>query len=600
MRCNGAILPAIAIDVIPFGKGSMRRPASGGCEEAGGSMHLSVVGPFRLTDAGGVDITPGSALHRAILGVLALTPDAAVSRIRLQDLLWGEKSPGRAAQSLRTALHSLRKHEGVSDIVEIDALTVRLRLERVSVDIHRIEASGPGAIDARYHGAAPDLLEGINLRGGSSEGFEDWLREQRIRWAERAAPRAEPMRPEAASAQAAPAALPSPAASAPSDRAAAGPVIGVLAPAVQSHSIQTRFFADALLDQIAMSLRSQLGARCNDYRDLAASGAGPSDSADIYLRLSAYEEGERLYMRLLALGEGQSLLWSVACTDVPAAGNPASHTEVLAMIGEAVDRVAASTNDGAAQGPVTPFHALSSLFQLDLDQMGELRAGLMAGWDDTGQPIYPAILAYVNTFSVGEHWGTFDEDVREETLELVSAVDESGHPNGLAFALAGHAMGYILHRPGAAADRLSRAVALEPQTAFCWDHLALHHLYSGELAQARDAAAVALRMGTRSPLLYTYETTHSMISTLSGNFQAGADTVQRVLERRPTYGAALRYGAISLANLGRIDEARDCLSRILALDPDFSAGWLRTNRMAVRSESGREILERGLRALGVT
>ena len=78
-------------------------------EKASCPARLSLLGPLRLSDANGHDRTPSSLQQQAILVILALSPDGKVSRARLQDLLWGEKSPQRAAQSLRTALHGLRR-----------------------------------------------------------------------------------------------------------------------------------------------------------------------------------------------------------------------------------------------------------------------------------------------------------------------------------------------------------------------------------------------------------------------------------------------------------------------------------------------------------
>jgi hypothetical protein len=71
-----------------------------------------------------------------------------------------------------------------------------------------------------------------------------------------------------------------------------------------------------------------------------------------------------------------------------------------------------------------------------------------------------------------------------------------------------------------------------------------------------------------------------------------------VLARAPTFGAALRYTAVSLAHQGQTDEARRLVSRIRTLDPGFSRDWVSKNRMAVASDAAKQILLSGLEAAG--
>ena len=566
--------------------------------EPSGPVCIRVAGPFRVIGPDGVDRTPASALHRAILAVLALAPDGVVSRIRLQDLLWSDKDARAAAQNLRTTLHGLRRADGgwMDALLEIDAVTVRLRPGRATVD-----APGTGE-------GAPELLEGLSLRGGEAEGFEDWLREQR---AIRAPAPPDPPAPARLPATAlapppAPAAPPAPlpAHAAPAPPARRRPVVGLLPPAIRSGSMRTGFNADILLDRIAMGLRDEVDARCRDDRDGAAPlpGLGPAEAADLSLKLTLYEEDATLSLRLQALAPDGDMLWCVIRPELPAGAGFAEHAPVLALVAEVVDRVAVTLlgrGSLAPGAPLSPFNALSALFTLDLDRMGDLRAGLIGSWDETGRAIYPALLAYLNTFAVGEHWGTFDEDVREETRELVADVADAGGASGLALALAGHAEGYVLHRQDAAAEALARAVGFAPQSAFCWDHLALQHLYAGRLHAARRASRMALSLGAASPLRYTYETTHAMIAVSSGAFAEGAAAAARVLERHPTFGASLRYGAAGLGHLGRTEEAGALIARLRALDPDFSLDWVDRNRLALRDDRVLEVVRAGLRAAGL-
>ncbi|MCA8879757.1 MAG: tetratricopeptide repeat protein [Rhodobacteraceae bacterium] len=575
-------------------------------EKASCPARLSLLGPLRLSDANGHDRTPSSLQQQAILVILALSPDGKVSRARLQDLLWGEKSPQRAAQSLRTALHGLRRSLAnfAVPLVEIDPNSVRLRREAVFIDVLEIERDGPAAIPSPCRAAPPDIAEGIDFRGQSGDEFEDWLRSQRSYWHDRIEAL---LAPEGAGP------LPAPGAEHPAEAAATvpaipapkpetwRPVVGLLQPVIHSRSFQTLYFSEAVIDRIAAGLRDYLGATCYDYRDLAKDGE-PGTTAtrnpDLFLRLRVYEDSGQLSSRVLALRQSaQELLWTVDCSTVPASGASVDDAHVLGLLGQTIDRVAATLacrSRPSADTPLSPFHALTAMFQLDHSSLGALRTKLQDSLEATGEPVYRALMAYLNTFSVGEHWHPFDADLRDETRALLAGIVDTDCTSGITLALAGHATGYVLHDRDGADDLLDRAIRLGPHSALCWDHLALHRLYGAQYGAAHRAAEIALRMGAVSPIRFAQETTLSMICMLEGKFDIASALGKRILSRRPNYGAALRYTAVSLAQLGRTDEARDCIARIRDMDPAFSADWVGSSRMAIRDASARDILVRGL------
>ena len=213
-------------------------------------------------------------------------------------------------------------------------------------------------------------------------------------------------------------------------------------------------------------------------------------------------------------------------------------------------------------------------------------------------PVYPALLAYLNTFRVGEHWETYDDGVIEETRRLVDSVLAANPFNGLTLALAGHACGYTLHDYALADELLDRAMEINPNLAFGWDHRALGHMYCGRLEEARHASELAVRIGRFSPLRFTYDTTLCMIATLSGDYATAVRLGEQALARRPNFGAALRYTAVSLGHLGRREDAERLVARIRSMAPDFSHDWVVRNRLAVANESAKSCLLIGLQKAG--
>ncbi|MEI4470976.1 tetratricopeptide repeat protein [Frigidibacter sp. MR17.24] len=564
-------------------------------------MRLFLLGPLRLVDAEGRDVTPGPGLQRAILAVLALAPHGTVTRVRLQDLFWAEKDPSLAAQSLRTALHGLRRSLGAlsPSLLATDETSVTLSLDALVVDLLTLERGGP--LPFALRGEIPDVLEGLNPRlGGAAEEFEDWLRSQRSYWCDRIETRlSEP----------APAPRPAPAAEPlllmPGERDPDRPILGLLLPVLQGGGVRARFLADAVLDRLALSLRDDLGAVIFDYRELGGEieMAGPIEEPALYLRLHLYQEGDWCSIRIVALGQGcREMAWSSEVQLDGAFAGPIGETaagffaDVVVQAADTIEQLRARADGGAT---VSPFHAMTVMFQCDHGALEGLRRQIDESWDRTGDAIYLSLAAYLNTFRVAESWGRFDEDLRTETLELIAADPMRTTRNGLACALAGHATGFILHDRDGADDWLTRALKLSPRSAFAWDHLALHRAYAGRFTAAQEAAARAVRLGGGSPIRFSYETTQCMIATLQGDFDGAAAIGQSVLAQRPDYPPVMRYTAVSLAHGGQTDAAKALLGKVRRLDPSFSTDWADQTRMSIVVPEARQLLRAGLARAGI-
>src|SRR5690348_4619245 len=80
----------------------------------------------------------------AILAVLALSGDRAVSRDRLQALFWPESDAERARRALNTALYSLRRELGAAELTTGNT-QLRLNSAVVESDVAQFE-------DARRRG----------------------------------------------------------------------------------------------------------------------------------------------------------------------------------------------------------------------------------------------------------------------------------------------------------------------------------------------------------------------------------------------------------------------------------------------------------------
>jgi hypothetical protein len=569
-----------------------------------GRPRINLLGTFQLLDATGLDRTPPSALLQALLAILVLSPDGRRSRSKLRDLLWSEMDAEHAAFNLRQTLRRLKVFLSSCglDIVEIDGLTVQLKLATVTVDIFQFVDDPAGALVLRrnFGSDLPEILEGLDLRSGVREDFEDWLRQERQLWWDRleAIRDAEEIEPLPAGGVL-PGRETTPLVALEAVKAP-GFGVGLLPPIIEAGSPEIQFLADGFIESVATALRDVALAEIYDYRDSgclfapADEGSGPP----LLLRVRAHQEGSARVLALIAHRCGQRRLlwnWKVVVAEDDAAG-----LSLMRFVNEAVDRVCETLVSLGADGEsgITPYHALNMMFRLDSVSLGTARQMLERAYDETGDAVHLSLLAYLNSFRVGEHWLTYDESVRSETQGLVDAILETKPFNSLTLAMTGHACGYILHDNGLAIDLLERSTRLDASLAICWDHLALNYLYAGRLPDAERASMTAIQLGSFSPFRFTYDATMCMILTLKGDYEQAVNFGKRSLARRPSFGAPLRYTAISYAHLGESAAARRIVDHIRSMSSDFSVDWVHANRLAVIDPEAKSRLAIGLRKAG--
>lgn len=152
-------------------------------------FRLNLLGQFELRDcASGGRLAVTARKSRALLAYLAIAPGGVANRAVLAALLWGDVTEEQARQSLRQALSSLRRVQvnGIG-LLQSDDETVRLDAELVEIDcVDLLQLVDHADIDhltracLSYRGSF-----GLGLEIEEA-GFDDWVRVERQRFADRA------------------------------------------------------------------------------------------------------------------------------------------------------------------------------------------------------------------------------------------------------------------------------------------------------------------------------------------------------------------------------------------------------------------------------
>ena len=154
------------------------------------TYELNLLGGFDLRNSDGEPVPLSSGKAKALLAYLATCSGRSVSRPKIATLLWAERGDEQARGSLRQTLSLLRKalSDSAAEILvsTSEGLTIDNALLRTDIEAFHAGALGDQREDLEraaelYQGP---FLDGLEVREAP---FEDWLRDERARLAERAA-----------------------------------------------------------------------------------------------------------------------------------------------------------------------------------------------------------------------------------------------------------------------------------------------------------------------------------------------------------------------------------------------------------------------------
>jgi TolB-like protein/Flp pilus assembly protein TadD len=155
--------------------------------ESGKALHLALFGGFAAIDGAGKPIIITSKKNRALLAVLALSPNLSATRDRLTYLLWSDRDNAHARSNLRQSLAVLRRELGETEPMILRVIDETISLLPDGVYVDALEFQRLAAYDdvPSLRQAAElcrnDLLADLAIRDPI---FEDWLSGESARFKE--------------------------------------------------------------------------------------------------------------------------------------------------------------------------------------------------------------------------------------------------------------------------------------------------------------------------------------------------------------------------------------------------------------------------------
>ncbi|GIK86193.1 MAG: adenylate cyclase [Betaproteobacteria bacterium] len=165
-------------------------------------------------------------------------------------------------------------------------------------------------------------------------------------------------------------------------------------------------------------------------------------------------------------------------------------------------------------------------------------------------------------------WGGRAPADREAALRHAEAVAALRTDDATTLALAALALSALGGRHDAALAMVQRALAQNPSSATAHNASALINMLLGRPEEAEHHAERSLRLSPFDPLRHIPECTLAVASLAAGENEAALIHVRRGLEANPAFTPGLTTLALCLVRLGRIEEAREAVRRIIEIAPD--------------------------------
>ncbi len=501
---------------------------------SGKKFYLSLCGAVELRAPSGKLVTPKLRKAQALLAYLALAKGRAIERITLQELLWSDRMPQQARDSLKQALSHIRRAfaEAKTSPLCTNGGPISLSSEALDIDI----------LSANMENLPP-LLEGFPVREAP---FRSWVLETRKEFGG-----SQPQTP----------------------------LIRLEAPS-QSYRLLTIGFAPTCSTELNTDSGKVTTILCDGLaRNLTQSGLfvlvhdDPHTPNETDLKLSitplAFSDSVMLSLTLIRPQTG-AVLWSASTWLETPIHEPmklfriASH--YCQQIYDTVFRHRDMFSEENAVA-VDAIHAINQIARLAPDNIAAAERALTRATNMLNQSSLYGWRAYLTAYQLEKQGSKNLEELRDSAEYFSAHALEMDHNNPLTCALVAHAHSFVLRDHEKAREILAPVRGMVGQNALLADTVGLVHFYSGRYDEACAHAKLASTLGQNNPMRYAFTTLLSASQMMLGRFDEAIASGRRALAQHPAganfdYEPTLRTLAASYALANQSDEGFRMLRKL--------------------------------------
>ena len=246
--------------------------------------------------------------------------------------------------------------------------------------------------------------------------------------------------------------------------------------------------------------------------------------------------------------------------------------------------------------------ALDFINSLDLPRFLQAREFLekaMAEDPDFAMPAAWAARWY--SLYIGQGWSTSRHADAAKAIALGTRAVELDRQNALALATMGHLKSFLFHDCETAMVYFERALAACPNSSLAWILSSVTLAFLGRGEEAVRHAEQGLRLSPFDQSLFYYYNFLGVAHYANSNFVEAVKWSRMSFSENPGYTANLRILIAALAELDRLDEAREVAAELMRREPGFRLGeWERTRQPfrepVIRSKHIQRLRSAGLPA----
>jgi len=210
-----------------------------------------------------------------------------------------------------------------------------------------------------------------------------------------------------------------------------------------------------------------------------------------------------------------------------------------------------------------------------------------------------AMFGFCRALQRGRGWETLSEADITECLHLSRQALEIGKDDPDALWMAADAISILAHEHATAASAIDRALKLNPNSAHAWMAKGWVACCQNQPGAAIEALTRAVRLSPLDPLGYFFSGGLALAHLIAGQYEQALEWADICFREFPRYTPALRMKVVCYAHLGRTQEAREELKRLLEIDPRSTIARFRTNITGYYPLPTVDLFVEGLRMAGL-
>jgi tetratricopeptide (TPR) repeat protein len=347
----------------------------------------------------------------------------------------------------------------------------------------------------------------------------------------------------------------------------------------------------SVADRSTTALMSEKGARGQEL-DYLVEGAVSRDGKRV-----------QISVRLLDLGECARTAWSDSV--VLAVGQLQEWSELVATrIAGGIDPVVffldgqpqRSGRAGARDLLRLAIPLMYSMERRKYEAAGKLLNRALQLEPDNGTAV--AWAGYWQVFHVGQGWA-HDIAVASGIAQVRASTAIKLNPdNAETLIICAHICSFLNRDYDTALYYFDRAQRLDPSVEFPWLWSALTYCYVGKLGHALERLKRYRDLASLDPLHLASQSISSVAYACVGDYAKAVEFGRRAIKMNPAFVNGYKPLIASLGHLGRGEEAKPYVDKLLALEPNFTVERF-GQVYPIKYDGDREHYMKGLRLAGV-